>query len=57
MSRSTKDQTMFGRIKEAISRNKKLIVLTFEVFWIVVFLLNRIAGDAMEMPEFIYVNF
>jgi len=48
---------MFGRIKEAISRNKKLIVLTFEVFWIVVFLLNRIAGDAMEMPEFIYVNF
>ena len=34
-----------------------LIILTFEVFWIVVFLLNRIANEASNIPEFVYVNF
>lgn len=48
---------MFGRVKDAVIRNKTLILITFEVFWIIVFLLNRMAGEAMEMPEFIYVNF
>lgn len=48
---------MFGDVKDTISRNWKLIIITFEVFWIIVFLLSRIAGEAVEMPEFIYVNF
>ena len=48
---------MLSKVKEAVIRNKTLILITFEVFWIIVFLLNRMAGEAMEMPEFIYVNF
>jgi hypothetical protein len=36
----------------------KLIMLTFELFWIVVFLLDRI-GQATTggVPQFVYVNF
>ena len=36
----------------------KLIMLTFELFWIVVFLLDRI-GHATTggVPQFVYVNF
>ena len=44
-------------LKDTLVRNRKLIMLTIEIFWIVVFLLHRMAGEALEMPEFIYVNF
>jgi hypothetical protein len=46
------------KLRDWFVRNRKLIMLTFEIFWIVVFLLNRIANENLvEMPQFIYVNF
>jgi len=48
---------MFRTVVDIVGRNKKLIVLTFEIFWIIVFLLNRIAGNVPDVPEFVYVNF
>ena len=42
----------------AVRANHKLIMLTFEVFWIVVFLLDRIGpGVTGGVPQFVYVNF
>lgn len=42
----------------AVRTDYKLIMLTFELFWIVVFLLDRI-GQATTggVPQFVYVNF
>jgi hypothetical protein len=41
-----------------VRSNRDLIVLTFEVFWILVFLLDRVTrGNAVDIPQFIYVNF
>ncbi len=42
----------------AVRTDYKLIMLTFELFWIVVFLLDRI-GHATTggVPQFVYVNF
>jgi len=38
--------------------NKKLMILTAEVFWIFVFLLDRaMSANSLEIPQFIYVNF
>jgi hypothetical protein len=38
--------------------NRKLITITFEVFWILVFLLDRmISANPSAIPQFIYVNF
>lgn len=48
---------VFTEIKDIVISNRKLIILTFEIFWIVVFLLNRVANDASNIPEFVYVNF
>ena len=49
---------MLLKIKNLFIHNKKFIILTFEIFWIVVFLLNRIANENLiEIPQFIYVNF
>ena len=37
---------------------RKLVILTFEIFWIVVFMLERISNvNAVNIPQFIYVNF
>lgn len=34
------------------------MVLTLEIFWIVIFLLQRLGGDtATGIPQFTYVNF
>ena len=42
----------------AVRTNHKLIMLTVEVFWIVVFLLDRVGQNATEgVPPFVYVNF
>jgi len=39
-------------------RNQGLIIVTFEVFWIIVFLLDRIGpGTTGGVPQFVYVNF
>ena len=53
----TKDSKMFTELKDVVVRNRKLIILTFEIFWIIVFLLNRVANEASHIPEFVYVNF
>lgn len=44
--------------KGFIKANAKLIILTFEIFWIFVFFLDRLTNaNAVEIPQFIYVNF
>jgi len=48
---------MLVRIKDIISRNRKLIILAFEIFWIIIFLMHRYTIGTTEIPEFIYVNF
>ena len=42
----------------ALRTDYKLIMLTFELFWIAIFLLDRI-GQASTggVPQFVYVNF
>ena len=42
----------------AVRTDYKLIMITFELFWIAVFLLDRI-GQATTggVPQFVYVNF
>ena len=36
----------------------KVVSLTFEVFWIVVFVLEASAGSSgREIPQFVYANF
>jgi hypothetical protein len=40
------------------AKNHKLILMTFEIFWIIVFLLDRVIGtNNVDIPQFIYVNF
>jgi hypothetical protein len=34
-----------------------LMLLTFEVFWILVFLLDRMVSGGTGIPQFVYVNF
>ena len=42
----------------AVRTHHKLIILTFEVFWIAVFLLNRVGQSTTGgIPQFVYVNF
>ncbi len=49
---------MKSRVKDHILKNMKVIVITFEVFWIIVFLFANDTNNAStEMPQFIYVNF
>lgn len=36
----------------------KTIILTFEIFWILVFVLGRVTRtDSVGIPQFVYVNF
>lgn len=38
--------------------NKTLIILTFEVFWILVFLLDRVTRvNPAGIPQFVYISF
>jgi hypothetical protein len=38
--------------------HRKVILLTFEIFWIVVFLLDAATGDSgAGVAQFVYVNF
>lgn len=38
--------------------HKRLIIITFELFWILVFVLDRLSGqNSVEVPQFIYVSF
>ena len=46
------------RIWHWFSANRKLILMTFEIFWIVVFLLEQVSNtNSVDIPQFIYVNF
>ena len=49
---------MVRKFTEWFKQNRGIILITFEVFWIVVFLLDRItSGGSAEIPQFVYVNF
>jgi len=49
---------MFRRFVNLIKTNINVIVITFEIFWIIVFLLEKLSGSSgTEIPQFIYVNF
>ena len=46
------------RFVTSVRTHRKLLMLTFEVFWIAVFLLDRIGrGTTGGLPGFVYVNF
>jgi hypothetical protein len=50
--------TMIERIWITVQTNFQVVVVTFEVFWIIVFLLDRVRpGGAGGVPQFVYVNF
>jgi hypothetical protein len=41
-----------------VVRHRKVILITFELFWIVVFLLSAATrGGGAEVAQFVYVNF
>jgi hypothetical protein len=44
-------------IYATLKQHGRLILLTFEVFWIVIFLLDRLSGGGGGVPTFVYVNF
>ncbi len=44
-------------IYKLFEKHGGLMLLTFEVFWIVVFLLDRLGGGGSGVPTFVYVNF
>ena len=45
-------------LRDVLGTNAKSILLTFEIFWILIFLLERLGGQmASGIPQFIYVNF
>jgi hypothetical protein len=47
-----------SKILGLVAKNYKLILMTFEIFWILVFLLDRvIRTNNVDIPQFIYVNF
>lgn len=46
------------RIFKFFIENRKVIMLSFEIFWIIIFLLDMIAAQSgAEIPQFVYVNF
>jgi hypothetical protein len=49
---------MFKKIWAWVTANRKVILITFELFWVVVFLLDRVSNThSVEIPQFIYVKF
>ncbi len=49
---------MMKSLRAWASANRRTIILTFEIFWIVIFLLDRVSNvNAVDIPQFIYVNF
>lgn len=49
---------MLDKMRSWATANRKTIILTFEVFWILVFLLERVSNvNSVDIPQFIYVNF
>lgn len=49
---------MISRINGLLGAHAKPVLLTFEIFWVLIFLLERLGGQsASGIPQFIYVNF
>jgi hypothetical protein len=49
---------MRRKILSWVTANQRLVIITFEVFWILVFLLDRMTSvNSAVIPQFIYVNF
>ena len=49
---------MRARVTAWFKANGRLILVTFEVFWILVFVLDRVtSANSVDVPQFIYVNF
>jgi hypothetical protein len=49
---------MFAGLVRVVRENRRLIVVCFELFWIVVaILLRESAGNVQSIPGFVYVNF
>lgn len=49
---------MFDKIRTWAIANRKIIVITFELFWLAVVLLDRVSNtNSVEIPQFIYVSF
>jgi len=47
-------KTIIHKCKE----NSALVLITFEAFWIIVFLLDRLShSGGSQVPQFVYVNF
>ena len=47
-----------GNIWFEVRRNQGLVLIIFELFWIAIFLLHRLASSgAPDLPGFVYVNF
>ncbi len=46
------------KLRELWTENRRLIVITFELFWVIVFLLDHLGrGAGGGVPQFVYVNF
>ena len=46
------------RIAGLLLEHRKLITLTFEIFWILFFLLDMLGNrSGSQVPQFVYVNF
>jgi hypothetical protein len=46
------------RLGQLVLENRKVILLTFEIFWIVVFLLDAASKESgAGVAQFVYVNF
>jgi hypothetical protein len=51
-------RSITNEIWTAFRTNYQLVMLTFEIFWIIVFLLDRLHGQTSgSLPRFVYVNF
>lgn len=49
---------MMRRPIQLLLENRKIIMLTFEIFWIVVFLMEAASkGSGAQVAQFVYVNF
>lgn len=49
---------MTKSISNLLESHGRAMLLTFEVFWIVVFLLEQMSGQGGgQVPAFVYVNF
>ena len=45
-------------VRNMFQTHGRLMLITFEVFWIIIFLLDRISSaGGSGVPDFVYVNF